>query len=326
MLRVLFGSAILWLFCGLTIPASAQALPPDLSEFVVDGWRECAPEGQTCNVNGRATVRFGADDRWYSRTVSYAVRCTNDSFGDPAPGVAKRCQVRVSDHSGAGTSGGAYRPGSAQGWRYCAGEGEVCRFNGRAEVRFGQGNNFVTRTAYGSVRCDVADFGDPARGTTKFCEVRPLDGQSYQSSNQSYWGGGDYGAQNSGWRYCAAEGGNCRVKGNGRVRFGDGRNFKYMDVTGEIPCTTSTFGDPARGTTKHCEVQNARYDDGGYSGGWTQCAREGERCNFSGFAQLRFGAAGRYAYRDGAGGVICSVDEFGQDPYPGRVKSCEIRR
>ena len=58
MLRALFGSAILWLFCGFTIPASAQALPPDLSEFVVDGWRECAPEGQTCNVNGRATVRF----------------------------------------------------------------------------------------------------------------------------------------------------------------------------------------------------------------------------------------------------------------------------
>ena len=111
-----------------------------------------------------------------------------------------------------------------------------------------------------------------------------------------------------------------------RVIIGDGRNFKYMDVTGEIPCTTSTFGDPARGTTKHCEVQNARYDDGGYSGGWTQCAREGERCSFSGFAQLRFGAAGRYAYRDGAGGVICSVDEFGQDPYPGRVKFCEIRR
>ena len=175
MLRALFGSAILSLACGFTVPASAQALPADLSDYV-DGWRDCAPEGQTCNVNGRATVRFGADDRWYSRTVSYSVRCTNDSFGDPAPGVAKRCQVRVSDHSGASTSGGAYRPGSAQGWRYCAGEGEVCRFNGRAEVRFGQGNNFVTRTAYGSVRCDVADFGDPARGTTKFCEVRPLDG------------------------------------------------------------------------------------------------------------------------------------------------------
>ena len=317
--------ALLALCCLPAVPALAQALPADLSDYI-DGWRDCAPEGQSCRVDGRATVRYGADNRWFSRTVSYSVRCDNDAFGDPAPGASKRCQVRVSGQSGGGNAGGGYRPGSAQGWSYCAAEGEICRFNGQAEVRFGQGDRFVTRTAYGSVRCDVADFGDPARGATKFCEVRPLAGQTYQNSTQGSWNGWGTGAANSGWRYCAAEGETCRVKGNGSVRFGDGRHFKTLNVSGEIPCTTGAFGDPARGATKHCEVQAVRYDQGGDSSGWVQCAREGERCNFNGFAQVRFGAAGRYAYRDGTHGVICSTDDFGRDPYPGRAKVCEIRR
>jgi len=193
-------------------------------------------------------------------------------------------------------------------------------------VRFGQGNSFVTRTAYGNVRCDVADFGDPTPGATKFCEVRRSGGQSYENSTQASWAGWGSGAANSGWRYCAAEGGTCRVKGNGVVRFGDGRNFKTQNVSGEIPCNAGVFGDPARGVTKHCEVQAIKYNDGGSSSGWSQCAREGERCNFGGFAQVRYGAAGRYVYRDGSNGVSCASNYFGNDPYPGKAKACEIKQ
>jgi hypothetical protein len=347
MRRLSLISAVLALCCSAAIPAFAQGdgaaqqyerehptqpqyqpqYQPHNQPHSDEGWRNCAFEGQTCNVNGRATVRFGTDGRWASRSVSNYVQCDNDAFGDPAPGQSKRCQVRVSGNYGSGNyGGGSYGSGSAQGWSFCAAEGEICRFQGRADVRFGQGNSFVTRTAYGSVRCDVADFGDPTPGATKFCEVRRSGGQSYENSTQASWAGWGSGASNSGWRFCAAEGGTCRVKGNGVVRFGDGRNFKTQNVNGEIPCNAGVFGDPARGVTKHCEVQAIKYNDGGSSSGWSQCAREGERCNFGGYAQLRYGAAGRYVYRDGTNGVTCASNSFGNDPYPGKAKVCEIKR
>ena len=294
-----------------------------------DGWRTCAEEGQTCNVQGRAVVRFGADGRWVSRTVTDRVDCSNDAFGDPAPQVPKRCEVRVSGYSGGSGGGysGGYRgneSGTARGWSFCAAEGETCRFKGMAEVRFGQGDKFVTRTAYGSVRCDVADFGDPVYGATKFCEVRRAGNQDFENSTQGSWGGSGS-SSSSGWRYCAAEGSTCRVQGSGQVRFGDGRNFKTRTMKGDVQCNTDTFGDPAYGRVKHCEVQANNFNDGG-SSGWTPCAKEGERCNFSGTAQLRYGTAGRYVYRDGTNGVTCASNYFGNDPYPGRVKVCEIRR
>lgn len=279
-----------------------------------DGWNDCADEGQTCQVSGRALVRFGVDDRWVNRTVRNSVACSNEFFGDPAPDVPKRCQVRGASQGGGG--------GSSVGWSFCAAEGEVCRFNGVAQVRFGQGGRFVTRTAYGSVRCDVQDFGDPASGVTKFCEVNRTGGPDRPNSDVGYWAAaGGKGA----WRYCAAEDGTCRVRGSGQVRFGDGRNFRTRNARGDVACNVATFGDPAYGRIKHCEVQ-ARSYGAGSSPGWRRCAAEGQRCSFKGTVQARYGAAGRYVYRDGTDGVRCDSNYFGGDPYPNRSKTCEIRR
>ena len=303
----------------LMAAACLGSAAPDAARAYEDGWQPCAEEGQSCNVSGRAVVRFGTEGRWVSRSVFNSVECSNDAFGDPAPGSRKRCQVRVS-----GYEGGRY-PDTAKGWSFCAAEGEVCRFKGMAEVRFGQGDRFTTRTAYGSVRCDVADFGDPAYGVTKFCEIRRSGGQSYENSTQGSWDGWAGGASGGGWRYCAPEGGTCRVSGNGTVRFGDGRNFRTRKVNGQVTCDTRTFGDPSYGVQKHCEVQGGQSSDRGPSG-WTWCAAEGDRCRFDGFAQVRYGTDGRYVYRDGTDGVSCSSQQFGNDPYPNRRKNCEVRR
>jgi len=304
----------------LTFAACVAFSVPQAARAYEDGWRTCADEGQICRVNGRAVVRYGAEGRWTSRSVVNGVECNNDAFGDPAPGDPKRCQVRVSGYDGSGS----YRE-TALGWSFCAAEGEICRFRGQAEVRFGQGNSFVTRTAYDGVRCDVSDFGDPIRGVTKFCEIRRSGGQRYENSSQGSWDGWGSGASAGGWRYCAAEGETCRVRGRALVRFGDGRNFKTRNVNGEVACDAGIFGDPARGVTKHCEVQANAYGQVDTSD-WRRCAVEGEICNFRGSVQARFGTAGRYVYRDGVNGVYCSTDFFGADPYPGRAKSCEIRR
>lgn len=287
-----------------------------------DGWRTCADEGQTCEVNGRAVVRYGDGERWSTRTVDGAVACSNDAFGDPAPAARKRCQVRSGYGAGAAQGGGVAQ-GSTGEWRFCAAEGETCQFRGRAEVRFGQGRTFSTRTAYDRVRCDTSDFGDPVPGVTKYCEVRTTAAAGAGSGRP-----GDYSGYNNaatGWRYCASENEVCQVRGRSEVRFGEGKRYATRTVTDKVRCDVKTFGDPAKGVLKHCEVRAQAANDAAASG-WSRCAEEGQPCRFEGRAQARFGVAGRYVYRDADGGLSCDSLAFGSDPSPGQRKSCEIRR
>jgi hypothetical protein len=308
-------NARFWLW-GEFLIAAAALLVSGASRAQDDGWRTCAEEGQTCQVRGRAVVRYGDNERWNTRTVDGAVECTNDAFGDPAPEVRKRCQVR-------GGYGGPAQDGGDNGdWRFCAAEGETCQFRGRAEVRFGQGRRFSTRTAYDRVRCDTSDFGDPVPGVTKYCEVRASAAVGGGNGRPDY-GGGNNGA--NGWRYCAAEGQVCQIRGRAEVRFGEGRRYATRTVRDQVNCDVATFGDPANGILKHCEVRvQAANEPGGP--GWSRCAEEGQVCQFDGRAQVRYGTSGRFVYRDGFREVACDTRSFGSDPYDGRVKHCEIRR
>ena len=56
---------------------------------------------------------------------------------------------------------------------------------------------------------------------------------------------------------------------------------------------------------------------------WVHCANEGGTCNFSGVKSLRYGAAGRSAYKTMSGPVACTNAVFG-DPYPGTYKYCDV--
>lgn len=285
------------------------------------GWRDCADEGEVCRVANRAVVRYGVPGNWYTRTVRGDVRCDNDAFGDPAPNERKRCEI-TGDGGGSGDGD----------WVFCAPEGQTCNFRGSAEVRFGHGERYTTRRAFGSVRCEVSAFGDPVRGVTKHCEVHR---EAAFGGNGGNWGGGSggsWGGGNSKWRYCAGENQTCRVNGRAQVRFGDGRRFATRSVSGTVDCSVDVFGDPARGVIKHCEVQSSGWGGSGGSGDygdgdrWSRCAREGELCEVGSRAQVRYGASGRYYYRDAGGRVMCNNDSFGGDPYQGRPKSCEVRR
>lgn len=57
-------------------------------------WRPCAREGQYCDFEGRARVRYGAQGRFVEGVFRDGVDCDNATFGDPVPGVRKTCQVR----------------------------------------------------------------------------------------------------------------------------------------------------------------------------------------------------------------------------------------
>ncbi|MBB3999261.1 RICIN domain-containing protein [Aureimonas pseudogalii] len=56
-------------------------------------WQTCANEGQVCNFPGRKTVRYGLNGAYATRQAITSPRCDNATFGDPAPGSVKQCQV-----------------------------------------------------------------------------------------------------------------------------------------------------------------------------------------------------------------------------------------
>jgi hypothetical protein len=158
---------IRFVIAGQFLITAAALFAAGTASAADNGWRNCAQEGQTCDVRGRAVVRYGDQGRWNTRTVSGPVACNNDTFGDPAPERRKRCQVRGGNSQSPGNGGGQ------AGWRRCADEGQVCRVGGRAQVRYGTAGRYVYRDVVREVRCDTRSFGrDPFDGRRKSCDIR----------------------------------------------------------------------------------------------------------------------------------------------------------
>ena len=53
----------------------------------------CAQEGQFCQFQGPAIVRYGAAGRYVRRQAVNGIPCTNQAFGDPAVGLQKACYI-----------------------------------------------------------------------------------------------------------------------------------------------------------------------------------------------------------------------------------------
>lgn len=223
------------------------------------GWRDCAAEGQTCNVYGPSTVRFGADGEYAYRNVDGPVPCNNSVFGDPIRGEYKRCSYRyghnqsLDDRHPGGWSGGGWsgnNAGNERGWEFCAREGRFCDFRGTREVRFGAAGRYAVRTVSGGTDCSVRVFGDPNPGIKKSCDI-------HASSN---WGGGynrpPMSTDRGDWRFCAEEDGYCRPPRGALVRFGANGRYAYKSgVMNGLSCSVNTFGDPYWGERKVCEFQ-----------------------------------------------------------------------
>lgn len=287
---------------GAAAPAAAQ-----------QDWRLCAPEGGTCTFPGDSLVRFGLPGRYVFRHARENINCTIDSFGsDPAPGVAKQCDFSRdwrADPQYRGWRDPFAPPPSSQGsgnsiWRFCAVEGGDCVVRGATRVRFGVDGRYNVRQVRDRVVCNASTFRDPAPGRAKVCE---------------------YEETGSAWTVCAGEGEWCRFDGTQTVRYGANGRYVERTATGGVACHNGTFGDPLPGMAKQCEVRSG---GGGVGFGlpWQPCAHEGGQCNFRGAGMLRYGASGRYAYREAVDGVSCTNSEFGGDPAPGAPKQCELLR
>ena len=140
-------------------------------------------------------------------------------------------------------------------------------------------------------------------------------------------------------RQCANEGVICRLPFPAEVLYGArGQMTSRFFDRRAVPCSNRVFGDPAPGRRKACYVMargggygDDNYGDGDYGsrpdrGGWAVCAREGEFCDFSGRAVVRYGARGQYTQDVFRNGVTCDNDAFGDDPAPGAQKRCYVRQ
>jgi hypothetical protein len=56
-------------------------------------------------------------------------------------------------------------------WQPCASEGGVCSFEGQRLTRYGVHNQWIYAVATGTIACVNSEFGDPAPGLRKSCDV-----------------------------------------------------------------------------------------------------------------------------------------------------------
>lgn len=123
------------------------------------------------------------------------------------------------------------------------------------------------------------------------------------------------------WEECAAEGARCEFTGVRTIRFGAGDKWEVKPFFGPITCNAGSFDnkDPVPAVAKRCEAPVYR----GENINWTHCAREGERCNFSGRRAVAYGSNQSWIEKEFVDGVDCDYKVLG-DPAPGVAKTCGV--
>ncbi|MFC4172053.1 hypothetical protein ACFOYU_08275 [Microvirga sp. GCM10011540] len=173
---------------ALAVGAAFTVMP---TSAVAQGLVPCAPEGGFCRVPYPTRVVYGIPGRTTAREVGgRGIPCSNEVFGDPAPGIPKRCayiERRFDRDGGWGPDRGRpgpdfdrprrdfrgpdWRDDRAAAWQFCARENDFCDFRGTRRVRYGAGRRFVERVSRDGIPCNNRAFGDPAPGVLKVCQV-----------------------------------------------------------------------------------------------------------------------------------------------------------
>ena len=164
-----FAAALSLVLGGLLASATASQAQVQFSIGVgpqpprpASTWSTCASENSFCRVPYPTTVRYGANGRYVALRVNAGVQCSNRVFGDPAVGLAKRCEFQTPRVA---TVARVTTP------RFCANEGGFCGFSGTARVVYGIGSQVTSRVVSNGVACSNNVFGDPAPGQKKACYI-----------------------------------------------------------------------------------------------------------------------------------------------------------
>jgi hypothetical protein len=230
--RACLGVFVALVLLASSAPRAAQA------QGGAERWQRCSAQDEICRVPGPAKVRYGTDGRYAYKSVRNRIICDEQEFGDPFYGQPKQCDYSLDSDGQSGDP-------SAGEWVQCATEGQPCRFEGVARVRYGTDNRYEYRNARNEIFCSVKVFGDPAYGKHKACEYQV---QQYTGPLRP----------EGGWEYCAGEGGFCHFSGPGEVRYGAEGQFLTRRAINGMPCNVQAFGrDPVYGKAKQCFVRTS---------------------------------------------------------------------
>ena len=135
---------------------------------------------------------------------------------------------------------------SAQDLISCAREGGFCRVPYPTEVVYGVPGRSISRYVEGrGIPCSNEAFGDdPAPGVGKHCSF--VGGRGRRSDS----------GRGGGWRTCAQENGFCEFRGKRLVRYGREGSYRERTFRNGVPCNNQSFGDPAPGVPKVCQVRD----------------------------------------------------------------------
>lgn len=100
-------------------------------------------------------VAYGANGKYFYRTLTNSTSCNNSIFGDPNVGTVKACYLMGP-------------PPNTTSWILCI--NSPCSFDNTQEVAYGANGLFFYRALTNGTACDNTTFGgDPAPGFGKAC-------------------------------------------------------------------------------------------------------------------------------------------------------------
>ena len=222
---------------GGVTTADAGAASDSTAAAATTLYTPCASEGEFCAFSGTRQVRYGTDSQAFTATGTDGMACSNETFGDPAPGQIKTCAF-----SSVATSVVA----AASSWVDCAQESQTCTFSGTRRVRYGSGTNSVIGVYTSAVSCSNSVFGDPAPGVAKSCAYEDIAQDSLLAPAVTSR------SSRAVWMACAGEGQFCSFTGTRAVRYGTSTAYYTGVFTDGVTCSAAVFGDPAVGSAKTC--------------------------------------------------------------------------
>ena len=211
-------------------------------------WIDCAGENEICEFSGTRNVRYGSDvtESYAFEVFTGEASCRNRTFGDPAPGHAKRCSFSTSTNlppvinsinSQYSVIGDEISlPISASDP-----DGDDLSFSLLglpASLNFNENTNLVTGTLNEEEEFTVSIFVS--------------DGNSGEANTSFDW----IVSQPGEWELCARENEFCEFSGEAEIRYGAEPNLYFFGtfIDGGN-CSNATFGDPAPGQAKTCSYK-----------------------------------------------------------------------
>lgn len=291
-------------------------------------FQRVADNGGTFTTNGNAVAYGSGRGNTYGLftyktfTAGKTVTCENSSFDvnpDPGPHSINHCYMLNSDTPRIGPSGYTFCADSASNTG-ATDVGTDCLFAGVAAIAYGSDGKFTYKTLMNGAHCDANSFGiDPNPDATKYCFYMPTTPRGNVLSA--------YGPVDS-FNRCADD--KCSVAPLGSLMAFGGDNSRggyraFATKTTDFFCNSKFFGFSTGGSPT-CTWSPQSWA-GRAPAGFTFCALEGGVCQYSGAAQIAFGADDKFVYLPHEyTQTVCTVDHFGKDPYPEmKQKACFYR-